>query len=73
MSHELFELLGMLGAGAGLMALFQRAMQPVRLRFAASAADRVRSPAPRRELNAGLASNAPASRSADPRRLDSTS
>jgi hypothetical protein len=71
MSHEIFELFGMLGAGAGLTALIHRAVQPVLLRLAASAADPMPASRLERQPGAGFASAAEPLGSASPRRLGS--
>lgn len=61
MSHELFELFGMLGFGVALTAFFHRTLQPLLLRLAAGASDPLRAVARRRRAAAGL----------DPQRPDS--
>jgi len=72
MSHELFELFGMLGVGVGLTAHFQRAVQPALLRLAANAAAPMRSSAVRRQPSSELVSNAVSRRSDCSRSPDST-
>jgi len=71
MSHELFELFGMLGAGVGLSALFHRAVQPMLLRLATGAAAPLRASARRRQARAGSGASPAEPRDASPRRLDS--
>ena len=72
MSHELFELFGMLGAGVGLTALVHSAVKPVLLRLAASAADPKQASRLERQPRAGSPRPPRRCARASPRRLDST-
>jgi hypothetical protein len=70
-SHELFELFGMLGAGVSLTALLHRALHPIRLRFATSPADPIPPSARECQPDAGIDSNGASPRGAELRRPDS--
>lgn len=65
MSHELFELIGMLGVGASLTALFQRAVHPLLLRFAGGPGERAAIALGGRASGANLAPERGAPRSVD--------
>ncbi len=72
MSHELFELFGMLGAGMGLTALFQRALQPLRLRLAGGSVNPKRFAAVTANAGSDSAAISLSRHRSSPSRLDST-
>jgi len=72
MSHELFELFGMLGAGVGLTALVHRGCSPLRSVWRRAQPIRCRLDGPGRQPDSGFPSTTPSPRSAGPRPLEPT-